>query len=152
MPQLRESHGSIIMTSSGVSVRPYPAWIAYASSKRAVNCLCAGLVLEEPLITAICVTPGAVDTGLQKEVREKRRCPDVHVYRNLINKMFCADKENFPEHMYKWLDDLHKAGGLLKPEQPGGSLGKLAMNGIPTELSGQLIPWDDIRISGDDKS
>jgi NAD(P)-dependent dehydrogenase (short-subunit alcohol dehydrogenase family) len=61
------------MTSSGVSIRPHPAWIAYASAKRAMNCLCESLVLEEPLITALCITPGIVDTGLQKEVRDQRR-------------------------------------------------------------------------------
>jgi NAD(P)-dependent dehydrogenase (short-subunit alcohol dehydrogenase family) len=61
------------MTSSGVSIQPHPSWIAYASAKRAMNCLCESLVLEEPLIRAICITPGIVDTGLQKAVRDQRK-------------------------------------------------------------------------------
>jgi len=127
LPHLRKTKGSVIMTSSGVSLRPHPAWIAYASSKRAMNCLCAGLTLEEPDISCLCMTPGIADTGLQKEVREKH-------------------KTDLPEHMYSWLNDMHLKGELLRPEQPGGSLAKLAMHGVPQEIAGEVVGWDDKRI------
>jgi NAD(P)-dependent dehydrogenase (short-subunit alcohol dehydrogenase family) len=73
MPQLRQNKGSIIMTSSGVSLRPNKAWNAYAAAKRAMNSVCAGLDLEEPDISTVCITPGIVDTGIQKQVRENRK-------------------------------------------------------------------------------
>lgn len=61
------------MTSSGVSITPNAAWVAYACAKRAMNCLCAGLTVEEPSVMCVCITPGIVDTGIQKEVREERK-------------------------------------------------------------------------------
>jgi hypothetical protein len=40
-----------------------------------MNCLCAGLQLEEPEVSTVCVTPGIVNTNMQKEVREERKFP-----------------------------------------------------------------------------
>jgi hypothetical protein len=45
--------------------------------------------------------------------------------------------------MYNWLHNIYEKGDLLKPEQPGGTLAKLAMNGVPKSQSGKLLPWDD---------
>lgn len=61
------------MTSSGVSLRPYPVWIAYAASKRAVNALAAGLAIEEPDVACLSVTPGIAETNIQKKMREERK-------------------------------------------------------------------------------
>ncbi|KAH8816702.1 hypothetical protein F5884DRAFT_818653 [Xylogone sp. PMI_703] len=127
LPHLRSRNGNIIMTSSGVSVNPYPAWVAYASSKRAMNGLCAGLKLEEPDISCICITPGIANTGMQKEVREEH-------------------ENSLPSEQYQWLNNLYKAGKLLSPDQPASAFAKLALNGIPKKLSGQLIAWDDAQV------
>jgi hypothetical protein len=37
-----------------------------------MNYLCSGLMVEDPSVACICVTPGIVETGLQKELREQR--------------------------------------------------------------------------------
>ncbi len=47
---------------------------------------------------------------------------------------------------YDWLVNLHKDGHLLQPNQPASSFVKLVLNGIPEEVVGKVIPWDDTRI------
>lgn len=39
-----------------------------------MNWFCAGLAVEEDQVTALCVTPGIVDSGQQAEVRTERKC------------------------------------------------------------------------------
>ena len=74
LPYLRNTNGQILMTSSGVSLRPSEGgWIAYACSKAAMNWLAACLVQEETQVSIICVTPGIVDSGQQEEVRKHRK-------------------------------------------------------------------------------
>ena len=63
------------MTSSGVSLKPGPAWAAYACAKSAMNYLCGSVQLEEPDVSCLCITPGIVDTGMQREVRDQRTSP-----------------------------------------------------------------------------
>ncbi|KAN0093458.1 NAD(P)-binding protein [Hyaloscypha variabilis] len=127
LPYLRSSNGSIIMTSSGVSLRPAHAWIAYASAKRAMNCLCAGLKLEEPEVSTVCVTPGIVNTNMQKEVRDEHE-----------NRM--------PTEQYNWLKQLHDSGGLVQPEQSASTFARLVLYGIPEECKGEVVPWNDLRV------
>jgi short-subunit dehydrogenase len=52
------------MTSLGVLLQPHAAWIAYACTKLAMNCLAAGLVKEEQKVSMLCVTPGNVHTAI----------------------------------------------------------------------------------------
>ena len=70
IPELRKTHGRIILTSSGGAVTGYSAWGAYGSSKAAINHLALTLKAEEPDITTIAIRPGMVDTEMQREVRE----------------------------------------------------------------------------------
>ena len=84
IPELRKTHGRIILTSSGGAVTGYSAWGAYGSSKAAINHLALTLKVEEPDITTIAIRPGMVDTEMQREVRE------VH-----HQKMDQKDKEKF---------------------------------------------------------
>jgi NAD(P)-dependent dehydrogenase (short-subunit alcohol dehydrogenase family) len=72
-PHLSKSGGRIILTSSGVSLRLTKSWAAYSCSKAALNHLCASFAHEEPSISAVSVTPGIVDTGIQKLVRDQRK-------------------------------------------------------------------------------
>ncbi|KAH6714899.1 hypothetical protein BKA61DRAFT_481022 [Leptodontidium sp. MPI-SDFR-AT-0119] len=127
LPHLRLSDGQILMTSSGVSLTPYPAWIPYACSKAAMNWLGACLSVEEDQVMILCVTPGIVESGQQKEVRAEHRA-------------------NMPPKQYKWLSELHYRGELLQPDRPASSFVHLAVHGIPLELNGQVVEWDDIRI------
>lgn len=52
-----------------------------------------------------------------------------------------------PSHQYKWLSELHAKGGLLPPERPASSFVRLAVDGIPKDLNGLVVGWDDARIS-----
>lgn len=133
------------MTSSGVSLIPYQGWIAYACAKSAMNYLCSSLSLEEPQIAFICITPGIVDTGMQKEVRDHRK--SMLCLRILVLIRIQADQNNLPIEQYNWLKDLYAKGGLLRPEQPARSFVHLAVNGIPPEIVGTVVPWDDSRIA-----
>jgi hypothetical protein len=45
--------------------------------------------------------------------------------------------------MYNWLHHIYEKGDLLHPEQPGETLVKLAVNGVPKSQSGKLLSWDD---------
>lgn len=46
--------------------------------------------------------------------------------------------------MRAWLNDLHEKGKLLKPHQPAAAFTKLALEGVPSEIVGKVVKWDDI--------
>lgn len=77
---------------------------------------------EEQNITSVSVRPGVVDTNMQKDIRE------VH-----------ADAMGDGSEKFK---KLHFSGQLLKPEQPGHVIAKLAV-GAGKELSGKFLSWND---------
>lgn len=119
LPALRSSQGRIIFTSSGAAVNTYSTWGAYGASKAVLNRLALTLSVEEPDVTTISIRPGAVDTEMQRELRE------VH-----HKTMDTRDAEKFA--------GLKTSGGLLKPEQPGHVMARLALD-APKELSGRFL-------------
>ncbi len=122
IPELRKSNGRVIFISSGASSNPYIGWGAYGTSKAALNHLCAHLAVEEPSITTVTVSPGKVDTTMQKQIREDGHIgmsPDVHA-------SFVAEHEN---------------GRLLNPDQPGTVIAKLAI-GATNALTGKHYRCD----------
>lgn len=88
-----------------------------------LNHLALTLAVEEPDVTTISLRPGVVDTEMQREIRE------VHAAH-----MSEKDREKF--------SGLKTSGGLLKPEQPGHVIAKLAV-GAGKELSGKFLSWND---------
>ncbi|KAF7596472.1 hypothetical protein BBP40_001344 [Aspergillus hancockii] len=123
LPALRETKGNIIFTSSGASVSAYRGWGLYGATKAAMNHLALSLGEEEPDVTTISVRPGMVDTEMQRELREEHATtlePQVH----------------------SKFTTVHKEGKLLKPEQPGHVMAKLALD-APKELSGKFLSWND---------
>jgi NAD(P)-dependent dehydrogenase (short-subunit alcohol dehydrogenase family) len=76
------------------------------------------LAVEEPDITTIAVRPGIVDTDMQAEVRGHK------------NVMEEKDAEKFRT--------LHEEGKLLRPEQPGNVMGRLAVRAMK-DLSGKFV-------------
>ncbi|KAI0967856.1 short-chain dehydrogenase [Xylaria arbuscula] len=111
--ELRKSNGRVIFVSSGASSNAYAGWGAYGTSKAALDHLCAHLAVEEPSITAVTVSPGKVDTAMQKQIREEGQTgmsPDIHA-------SFVAEHEN---------------GRLLNPDQPGTVIAKLAIGATRT--------------------
>ena len=63
LPQLRESHGLVLMVSSDVSTRTFPTGGAYTASKFALRALTRTLQQENPELRVLELRPGAVDTN-----------------------------------------------------------------------------------------
>jgi NAD(P)-dependent dehydrogenase (short-subunit alcohol dehydrogenase family) len=118
---LRSSHGKIILVSSGAATGAYSTWGAYGSSKAAINHLAITLKAEEPLVTTIAIRPGVVDTEMQRGIRE------LHSTR-------------MDEKDVKKFTGLFTDGELLKPEQPGDVMAKLALD-APVDLGGKFLRY-----------
>jgi NAD(P)-dependent dehydrogenase (short-subunit alcohol dehydrogenase family) len=118
IPQLRKSHGKIVITSSGAATGAYSTWGPYGASKAALNHLAMTLSVEEPDITTVSIRPGVVDTQMQSEVRGYNKVMDPQ------------DAEKFKS--------LHEGGKLLRPEQPGNVIARLAL-GAEKGLSGRFL-------------
>lgn len=88
-----------------------------------MNHLAGTLATEEKDVTTVSIRPGVVDTDMQVSIREKHS-----------GNMDETDAAKFHE--------LKTTGGLLKPEQPGHVMAKLALD-APKELSGQFLSWND---------
>jgi len=76
------------------------------------------LAVEEPDITSIAIRPGVVDTEMQVEVRGYDQIMD------------SKDAEKFKT--------LYESGKLLRPEQPGHVIAKLALD-AKREFSGTFL-------------
>jgi NAD(P)-dependent dehydrogenase (short-subunit alcohol dehydrogenase family) len=87
-----------------------------------MNMVVEALGAEEPEITSVAVRPGVVDTNMQVEIRS------VH-------------QEAMGEKVGGIFKELHATGKLLKPEQPGHVIAKLAVS-AGKELSGKFVSWD----------
>jgi NAD(P)-dependent dehydrogenase (short-subunit alcohol dehydrogenase family) len=74
---------------------------------------------EEPDIVALAIRPGAVDTDMQTSLRNE--------YAEVMDP---DDKAKFA--------NLKKNGQLLRPDQPGNVMARLALN-APPKLSGQFL-------------
>ncbi|KAI0402428.1 short-chain dehydrogenase [Xylaria palmicola] len=122
IPELRKSNGRIVFVSSGASGHVYVGWGAYGTSKAALNHICAHLAEEEPSITAVAISPGKVDTPMQKLIREEGHngmTPDEHA---------------------KFVSE-HETGRLLRPDQPGTVIAKLAISAT-SSLTGKHFNWN----------
>lgn len=85
-----------------------------------MNHLGATLKVEEPDITTIAIRPGTVDTDMQAEIRKNQHVMDA------------------PD--FKKFSDLHTDGKLLKPEQPGNVMARLAVS-AEKGLSGKFLTY-----------
>ncbi|KAI4696987.1 uncharacterized protein J4E84_000111 [Alternaria hordeiaustralica] len=126
LPSLRKTSGTILLTSSGAATSAYQGWGCYGAGKAVLNHLALTLSVEEPSITTISIRPGVVDTEMQREIRE------VH-----HERMSEKDRTKF--------SGLKKEGGLLKPEQPGYVMARLAVaKGEDVKgFNGQFLSWND---------
>ncbi|KFZ13565.1 hypothetical protein V501_03645 [Pseudogymnoascus sp. VKM F-4519 (FW-2642)] len=124
LPSLRESGGRIIAVSSGAATNSYAGWGAYGATKAALNHLVGTVEREEGSkgVVAVAVRPGVVDTEMQRDIRE------VHG----------AGMDEGDVARFKGLKE---EGGLLRPEQPGNVLGRLAVE-AEKELGGKFLSWN----------
>jgi NAD(P)-dependent dehydrogenase (short-subunit alcohol dehydrogenase family) len=122
---LRKTNGRILLTSSGAATSAYQGWGCYGAGKAVLNHLALTLSVEEPSVTTISIRPGVVDTEMQREIRE------VH-----HERMSEKDREKF--------SGLKSSGGLLKPEQPGHVIARLAVGGEEVKsFNGKFLSWND---------
>lgn len=129
LPSLRRTQGRILLTSSGAAVSAYQGWGAYGAGKAVLNHIALTLSVEEPDVTTISIRPGVVDTEMQREIRE--------VHHESMSEKDCAK-----------FAGLKKDGGLLRPEQPGHVIAKLAVSGEDVKgFSGRFLSWNDDSLS-----
>ncbi|XXH03124.1 hypothetical protein Hte_009517 [Hypoxylon texense] len=122
IPELRKSKGRVIFVSSGAAFGAYAGWGSYGTSKAALTHLCAHLAVEEPSITSVAISPGKVDTEMQKQIRDDGKtgmAPEIHA---------------------SFVDE-HETGKLLDPRKPGGVIAKLA-DGATSNLNGKHFRWN----------
>lgn len=130
LTRIRGKPINIVFVSSGASTRGIDGWLAYGSSKAAVNSLCKQLHDEMyPTVKCISVAPGVVDTDMQKEIREK------------FQTQMTAES-------YKRFVDLHSKGELLDGMVVGKVYGRLVVEGIEPadEVCGEYVRWNDRRL------
>ena len=60
---------SILNISSGAALRPIPSWGTYCQSKAALDMLTNMIKEENDEITALSISPGVVDTDMQRKIR-----------------------------------------------------------------------------------
>ncbi|KAK0612975.1 hypothetical protein B0T17DRAFT_498795 [Bombardia bombarda] len=122
IPHLRASKGRIVFVSSGAALGAYTSWGAYGSSKAAMNSLARYIAVEEPEITTIAISPGRVDTDMQKEIRDQGASV-------MSEKDYAGFKSAFEQ------------GQLNKPEWPAQVIAQLSLEATP-ELSGKYVNWN----------
>lgn len=111
--------------SSGAATNSYAGWGAYGATKAALNHIVGTVEREEGSkgVVAVAVRPGVVDTEMQRDIRE------VHG----------AGMDEGDVARFKGLKE---EGGLLRPEQPGNVLGRLAVE-AEKELGGKFLRYVD---------
>lgn len=129
LPHLSKSNGNLVFVSSGASVKPYYGWGAYGSSKASLNHFAMTIAEECSNVKAIAVAPGVVDTQMQVDIREK-----------------FGPQSMTPEAL-KRFTDLKNDNMLLDSTVPAAVYTKLALHGIPSELNGKYIRYNDERLA-----
>lgn len=129
LPYVEKVNGNCVFVSSGASVKHYYGWSCYGAAKAALNSYAQALASEKPNIRSIAVAPGVVDTQMQVDIREK-----------------FGPKSMTPQAL-KRFTDLQKNGQLLKPEIPASVYAALALNGIPNDLNGTYVRYNDARLT-----
>ncbi|KAG7193106.1 uncharacterized protein KQ657_001223 [Scheffersomyces spartinae] len=128
LPYLRNAangKGKVIAVSSGASTKAYSSWGAYGASKAALNHYILSLSSEEqPLVEAISVAPGVVDTQMQSDIRE------VHG-----SKMSVEGLQRFI--------DLKKNNQLVHPDEPAAIYAGLALREWPPDINGKYLRYND---------
>ncbi|ORX91161.1 short-chain dehydrogenase [Basidiobolus meristosporus CBS 931.73] len=127
LPHLRKTKGNLVMVSSGAGYKAYEGWSAYCCSKAAINMLALSVSKEETDVKSIAVRPGAVDTDMQKTIRE-------------------LGVGNMAEYDYSRFVTMKTTSTLVKPEDCGYVMAKLAVQGVPADLNGEFVSWDDVAL------
>ncbi|CAE6426821.1 unnamed protein product [Rhizoctonia solani] len=121
LPLLRESHGRVVLVSSGAATKGFVGWGPYSASKAAMNSLARTLASEEKDVVSVAVRPGVVDTEMQSIIRSRG-----------LSSMKPEEHEMFIT--------LHAGSQLVKPEDTAHVIAGLSVGAKP-ELSGSFVDW-----------
>lgn len=122
IPALRKSKGCVVWVSSGAATACYTAWGAYGSSKAAAHSITGHLAVEEPDITSLSISPGRVDTDMQRLIRDAG------------DEMNQEERRTFAEAFEK--------GTLGKPEKIAETYARFVVE-PRRELTGKLLKYVD---------
>lgn len=125
LPLLQQSRGSVVLVSSGASVKSYNGWACYCAAKAALNSFARSLATDIPECRAIAVAPGVVDTQMQVEIRD------------------VAGPRGMAPQALQRFTDLQRNHELLDPRVPGRVYASLATRGVPATLNGQYLRYSD---------
>lgn len=129
IPHLIKTQGNLIFVSSDACDMWFSGWGAYGASKAALNHLALTISNESDGVKAIAVAPGIVDTGMQVDIRDR------------------FSNSGMTPETAKFFKDLKTNGALLDVKVPASVYSKLAVQGIPEELNGKYVSYDDKRLS-----
>ena len=132
IPALRKSRGRVINVSSGAAVKAIAAWSADCVSKAGLTHFTRLLAEEEPLVTAVSIRPGVVDTAMQRLIRQvgpEKMDPDKAAYFQALKDEKRLSPPHLPARAIAWLS-LH----------------------APAAWSGAFMDFDDPRIEGPAKA
>lgn len=129
IPHLIKTQGNLILVSSDACDMWFSGWGAYGASKAALNHLALTISKESDGVKAIAVAPGVVDTSMQVDIRDR------------------FSHTGMTAETAKFFKDLKANGALLDVKVPASVYSKLAIEGIPDELNGKYISYDDKRLS-----
>ncbi len=107
-----DARRQIVMLSSGAASSVYPGWSSYGAAKAAVDQWVRDVGAEQDLrggVELIAVAPGAVDTGMQEQLRQ-------------------TEEKDFPKRQ-KFVD-LHEGGELADPNQVARDIWALLDRGL----------------------
>jgi NAD(P)-dependent dehydrogenase (short-subunit alcohol dehydrogenase family) len=120
---LRRQKGRVINVSSGAATMALASLSAYCCSKAALEQLTSVLAIEEPLITAVSVLPGILDTDMQAQLRRDSRT-------------------GMSEAQAQYYQDLKDTGQLAPAWKAARSIAWLALK-APRHMSGKRINFND---------
>ncbi|CAR25460.1 hypothetical protein ZYGR_0A00200 [Zygosaccharomyces rouxii] len=128
MPHLIKSQGNLVLVSSDACNMWFSGWGAYGASKAALNHLALTISKECDGVKAIAVAPGVVDTSMQDSIREN------------------YGPSGMTPEAQKLFNDFKANGVLLDVKIPARVYANLALQGIPNELNGEYVSYDDKRL------
>lgn len=145
-----------MVTSTRLSQKPCESWTCYGCTKSVINYLCSCIPLEDGRIRCVAITPGAVDTDMQTQMREEGTYDSIGIMGSVAEAEINAGNEavwtlisdsvigKASPVMQKFLNALEAEGKLLKPEESASAFVKLVETGIPDAMNGKTVYWETI--------
>ena len=72
LPALRRAHGMAVFVGSTAAHHDFPGWVPYSTSKAALEKAASVLRVEEKGVRVSTVTPGRIDTDMQRDMAAKQ--------------------------------------------------------------------------------